>query len=252
MATRNIKLMIAYDGTDYHGWQRQPNMVTVQQVMEEAMEGLFQQPVKLKCSGRTDAGVHAQGQVANFKVDTPIPCRRMHMVLNRYLPGDIRIWRAEDVADDFDANYCAISKMYRYTVYNRDIRDMARTIPTQLRFAYDCPVIRDVQAMRIAAQSFVGEHDFKSFAASTCDKKTTIRRVLRCQVYREGVFVHFDVEGTGFLHNMVRNMVGYMMDVGYHKRDPYGVHAAMAAKDRSAAGTRAPANGLCLQWVRYP
>ncbi len=252
MTRKNIKLCISYDGSNYHGWQTQrEGIVTIQTTMEEIMSKILGHRVKLRTSGRTDTGVHAVGQVVNFFSETPIPAEKLQRIINNYLPEDIRIWKSQEVEDSFDANTSAISKLYRYSVYNRNIRTPHRGMPDVFKTAHVLPVACDIEPMRIAAMDFVGEHDFRSFAAAICSKKSTIRTVLRCDITRENHMIYFDVEGTGFLHNMVRNMVGMLLDIGRGKKPVDCIPEIMAARNRSVAGSRGPACGLCLQWVKY-
>ena len=251
---RNVKLVISYDGTDYHGWQTQADsdLPTIQSTLEKVVEDIVKHPVDLRASGRTDAGVHADGQVANFFTSSVIPSQKLAMVINSKIPytsaGDqnIRVLSSETVDDDFDSNTSAISKLYRYTVYNSFQR-----LPNCQRFAYYLPPACDITLMQQAAKSILGEHDFRSLASSLCDKKNTVRTVLRCDVWREYDYIYFDVEGTGFLHNMVRNIVGLLIDIGRERRPVNCIPEILAAQKRSASGNRAPANGLTLRWVRY-
>lgn len=247
MGQRNVKLTIAYDGSGYHGWQRQEEgIVTVQEVLEGAMVRTVGHPVKVRGSGRTDTGVHAAGYVANFFTDTRIPSEVLHDALNSRLPRDVRVRKAEDVADDFDAILSSKSKLYRYTLFNGS--DFP---PCSARYAYhfwrDC----ELGPMQEAGKLLVGEHDFASFAASRHKRLTTVRTVLRCEVSRDGEWIYFDVEGTGFLYHMVRNIVGTLVEVGRRYWPPEHVAEVLAACDRTAAGPTAPANGLSLEWVKY-
>ena len=251
---KNIKLVVGYDGTDYHGWQTQknrPDLPTVQNVLEEIIEKLVRHNVDLRASGRTDAGVHANAQVASYFTDSIIPPERHAIVINvelNQIPDGkyIRVLSSEHVSDTFDSNTSARSKLYRYAVYNRRLMT-----PGCDRFAYYMPAECDVELMKQASGYFIGEHDFRSLANSVCDKKNTVRTVLRCDVWRKNHMIYYDIEGTGFLHNMVRNMVGLLIDIGRGKKPVDCIPEILAAKERAAAGNRAPANGLTLRWVRY-
>ena len=251
---KNIKLVISYDGTDYHGWQTQKNRLdlpTIQTVLETIIERIVQHKVDLRASGRTDAGVHADAQVASYFTSSIIPPERHAIVINAELnkiPDGkyIRILSSEHASDSFDSNTSARSKLYRYTVYNRRL-----VTPGCDRFAYYMPAECDVELMQQASKYLVGEHDFRSLANSICDKKNTVRTVLRCDVWRKHHMIYFDVEGTGFLHNMVRNIVGLLLDIGRQKKPVDCIPAILEAKQRAASGNRAPANGLTLRWVRY-
>ena len=256
MERRNIKLVISYDGSNYHGWQRQrAGVVTIQEVAEAAISKVAGHKVKLRASGRTDTGVHAAGQVVNFFSDCPVESKRLHYVINGQLPGDIKVLSAEDVDDEFDANLSARSKLYRYTVYNH-----RRDFPWVRRYAYYYPAGFvnddpgkgcDAELMQEAARVLVGEHDFASFTTATCKRKTTVRRILNCQVWRHGHMIYFEIEGTGFLHHMVRNIVGDLLEVGRGRWPAGKIKEILACRDRQSGGPRAAANGLSLQWVRY-
>ena len=244
---RNVKLTISYCGTDYHGWQRQKKgITTVQQVLEEAVKQGLGHSVKIRGSGRTDTGVHAAGQVANFFTDSPIPTEKMYRIITRHLPADIRVIRSEDVSDDFDPIISSRSKLYRYTVFNN------YEIPIQARpFCYQYYHTADAPTMQTAAAMLVGEHDFASFTPTGQKRQSTVRTLYRCQVWRKYHYVYFDLEGSGFLYHMVRNIVGTLLDIGRGHRLPDCIPEILSAKNRDAAGPMAPANGLCLQWVRY-
>lgn len=247
MGQRNVKLTIAYDGSGYHGWQRQePGIITVQEVLERAMVRVVNHPVKVRGSGRTDTGVHAAGYVANFFTDTRIPSAQLHNALNARLPRDIRVRQAEDVPDDFDSILSTKSKMYRYSLFND-----ADFPPCAARYAYHFWRPCDVAPMQQAARLLVGEHDFVSFAATRHKRLTTVRTVLGCDVRREGQWIYFDVEGKGFLYRMVRIIVGTLLEVGRGYWPPERTAEILAACDRTVAGPTVPPNGLSLQWVRY-
>jgi len=247
MAQRNVKLTIAYDGSRYHGWQRQEQQIdTVQQTLEGAIARVVNHPVSLRGSGRTDAGVHAAGQVANFQTDSPIPDTRLHYAVNSRLPHDIRVRKAEDVADGFDAMGSSVSKLYRYTVFNH------HDLPPQAdNYCYHYYNACEIPPMRLAAAELIGEHDFSSFASSGNQRQSNVRRLFRCQVWRKYHWLYFNIEGDGFLYNMVRNIVGTLLDIGRGHWQPERINEILAGRDRTIAGPMAPAHGLCLQWVRY-
>lgn len=244
---RKVKLVLGYDGSNYHGWQTQcPGIITVQQVLEEVAGRTFKHPVKVRGSGRTDAGVHALGQVANFYTDTRMPTYRMAHALNRRLPQDIRIRSAEDVPDNFDAIASASSKLYRYRVYNHT------NLPAREgKYCYYYYLPCELERIQRGAELLVGEHDFVSFSSTGHDRSTTVRTLLRCHVERKFHWLYFDLEATGFLYNMVRNIVGTLLDVGRGYIEPEKIKEILAAKDRQAAGHKAPPYGLTLMWVRY-
>lgn len=247
MSQRNVKLTIAYDGSAYHGWQRQRDgIITVQEVLEQTMARVVNHPVNLRGSGRTDTGVHADGQVANFFTDTRIPTAKLPHALNSRLPRDIRIRHALDAPDDFDAIGSARSKLYRYAVYNH-----SPLPPRADRYCYHCYHKCELAPMRRAAELLLGEHDFASFASAGCQVQSTVRTLLRCQVSRQFHWLYFDLEATGFLYHMVRNIVGTLLEIGRGHWSAEQITDILAACDRSAAGPMAPPNGLTLKWVRY-
>ncbi len=246
---RNLRLLLCYDGTDFHGWQVQPGFRTVQGVLEERLRRVLCHEVSITASGRTDAGVHAVGQVVGVRTTSTIPCDRLRHAIGSRLPEDLDVRAVSEVGSDFHATRMATSKLYRYRVFNSQARPVTRAAQ---RYAYHFWEPLDVDRMRAAAERFVGEMDFTSMAASRCVRRTMVRRVLRCDVDRHLDEVHVDVEGTGFLYNQVRNMVGTLIQVGRGKWEPPFVDKILSGRDRGLAGPTAPAHGLCLQWVRYP
>jgi tRNA pseudouridine38-40 synthase len=245
---RNIRLLIAYDGTDFHGWQTQPGFRTVQETIEQAIRRVARHQLSLVGSGRTDSGVHARGQVANFETTCEIPNENLRKAIGSRLPKDISILRADEVPIGFRATFDAVSKLYRYTIHNvasRPVEDMLQ------RYAYHYWHPLDEGRMRRAAALLVGTHDFAAFASKGSPRQTTVRTVRRLEIYRRFEQVFVDVEGTGFLYNQVRNMVGTLIEIGRGHWEPEYAAAILASCDRSKAGQTAPARGLCLQWVRY-
>lgn len=247
MSQGNVKLTITYDGNAYHGWQRQiGSITTVQQVLEEAIARAVGHAVTVRGAGRTDTGVHAAGQVANFSAESPIPTVRLHRVISKYLPRDVRVIRAEDVDESFDAITSAKSKLYRYTVFNHNELPL-----TMKNYCYQYYHRCDETLMRQAAEELIGEHDFAGFTSANCARRSTRRRLYRCQVWRKYHRVYFDLEGNGFLYHMVRNIVGTLLEIGRGRWPVERIGEILAAKDRNSAGPMAPACGLSLQWVRY-
>jgi len=247
MTERNVKLTIAYDGSGYHGWQRQSDGIcSVQQTIEETMMRIVNHPVSLRASGRTDTGVHAEGQTANFFTDTPIPTARLAHAINSRLPRDIRIKKSEEAPDDFDAMISVKSKLYRYTIFNH-----SNLPPRADKYCYHYYRNCETTQMQAAAQKLIGEHDFASFASSGSERQSTVRNLLRCQVWKKFHWLYFDLEATGFLYHMVRNIVGTLLEIGRGHWQPEDIETILAARDRSAAGPMTPPNGLCLQWVKY-
>ncbi len=240
-------LTIAYDGTNYSGWQIQPNGLAVQQVVEEALEQMLGERVKLCSSGRTDAGVHARAMPAAFFTTRNLPLRAFIEGTNRYLPDDIAIQNASQVPDGFKPISAALAKHYRYTILNSTIRSpLDRLCSWQVRESLDLP------AMVKAAGYFVGRHDFAAFRASNCVAKTTVRRMDSIEIDQTGDFITIDVVGEGFLKYMVRVMAGTLVDVGRGRFTPEHVERLLLDGDRQKAGVTAPACGLCLIKVFYP
>lgn len=246
---RNIKLIIAYDGTDFCGWQMQPGMRTVQGVLSDVAQRVLRHPISIRGSGRTDSGVHATGQVANLRTTHTMPAANMALAIGSRLPFDMSIVDASEVHGDFDAIRSSVSKLYRYRIFNTASRPVERH---QLRYVYHYWHSLDTDLMRDAARHFVGEMDFSAMASSGCVRETMVRRVLRCDVHRHGDEVRVDVEGTGFLYNQVRNMTGTLIDIGRRRWPPDALIDMLASRDRRNAGPTAPPEGLCLRWVRYP
>jgi tRNA pseudouridine38-40 synthase len=252
---RNIRLTIAYDGTDFHGWQRQPQLLTVQEVLETRMARITGSRVTLYGSGRTDAGVHAAGQVANFKTECPIPCPSLVKALNDALPTAIRVRKAEDVPREFHARYDAKAKTYRYRILQAAICP-----PFLARYVYHHPYALDVRRMAQAAKLLEGEHDFTSFAGgdpALREKKrnrdSNVRQLFlsRISVRKELRMVVYEARGSGFLHHMVRNIVGTLLEIGSGKISPEDILRILEARDRGKAGPTAPASGLWLAKVEY-
>jgi tRNA pseudouridine38-40 synthase len=238
--------VIEYDGTDFAGWQRQANARTVQQCLEEALAAITGQHARITGAGRTDAGVHAEGQVASVHVETRIPEGSLLRGLNANLPSDIVVREVADVPPSFDARRSARGKTYRYLVWNHLCRS-----PLHARTSWHCRAALDTHAMRAAAAEFVGQHDFRAFRAADCERKTTVRIMRSFEVWRQGALIMCEVEGTAFLKNMVRIMVGTLVAAGRGELDAAGVAALLAAGDRTQAGVTAPAHGLTLVRVIY-
>ena len=243
---RTIKLTIEYDGTNYVGWQTQPNGLAVQQVIEEALFQLLGEKVSLRSSGRTDAGVHARCMAAAFQTSAKMPLRAFVDGTNRFLPPDIAILDAIEVPSDFNPIRDAHAKHYRYTVLTTASRS-----PLHRFHSWHVREPLDIAAMKAAAARFVGRHDFAAFRASNCATKTSVRRIDSVDVSREGAFIIIDVIGEGFLKNMVRVMVGTLVDIGKGRFSEEYVSWLLLDRDRKKAGVTAPACGLCLMKVYY-
>lgn len=245
---RNVKVVLAYDGTDFHGWQRQPGLRTVQGLVEQGARRVLRHQVQLIGSGRTDSGVHAAGQVANLVTDSPLTPGAMRRAIGARLPKDITLVALQEVPRTFHATRCAVAKLYRYRVYaasGRPVEYLAQ------RYTYHFWQPLQIEAMQAAAASFLGTHDFSAMASKGSERETTVRTVFRCEVYRQYNEIRIDVEGDGFLYNQVRNMVGTLLEVGRGHWPAEQVAHIVASQDRRNAGPTAPARGLCLQWVKY-
>lgn len=246
MALRNIKLTIAYDGSSFSGWQRQPDTATIQQTVEEALERLCGFAVKVNGASRTDSGVSALGQAANIKLDSPVPTENLARALTQMLPDEIAIVSAVQVDPDFDAISSAKNKHYRYTICTSETPPVMR-----IKHCWHRPDELNVEDMDKAAKMLVGEKDFKSFASAADTRLSSVRTVARCDVSKDGDWIYIDIEGNGFLYNMVRNITGTLVEIGRGRWMPDRIEKILAARDRTAAGPLAPASGLCLMRIDY-
>jgi tRNA pseudouridine38-40 synthase len=243
---RNVKLTIEYDGTAYAGWQVQPNGPSIQGAVQQAIGAITGETgVKLIGSGRTDAGVHAAGQVANFTTGSAIPAGDLVHAINTKLPDDIAVVDAADAPAEFHARYSATSKTYRYSILNRAVRS-----PLGRRRSHVVRKALDVAAMQAAAAHLVGEHDFAAFQSKP-DGKPSVRRITSLTVDADGDTISITVSANGFLYNMVRAIAGTLIETGVGARDPDDIPTLIASRDRSAAGPTAPPQGLCLIRVEY-
>lgn len=245
---RNIRLTIEYDGTRFYGWQAQRKTTrrTAQEEIEKAGRRLFGKVIDLIGSGRTDSGVHAEAQIANFKVDSNLPLLNIKKGLNSYLAKDIAVLSAEDASPGFHARFDAREKLYKYTIINRRVRS-----PLLKRYTAFVSYDLDIKAMKVAAKNFIGKNDFKSFQASDKKERHSVRTITRCEVISRPPIVEIYVQADGFLYNMVRNIVGTLIDVGRGRIKPGRVKEILSKRHRSAAGQTAPAKGLCLVKVFY-
>lgn len=250
--TRNLKLLLAYDGTEFSGWQVQPAAPTVQGTLASAIGRITGEKVLPQGSGRTDAGVHALGQIASFATEAVIPAANLVNALNDLLPASIRVLEAGEVPPEFHARKSAKAKTYRYRIYREAICP-----PFLARYVWHYPYPLDEQAMVSAASFVIGEYDFTSFAAvdPECDRNqegiSNLRQVFESEWTREGVELIYNVRGSGFLHHMVRNLVGTFLLVGKRTLHPEDMGKILDARSRSAAGATAPAGGLYLVKVEY-
>lgn len=245
---RSIKLILAYDGTAYAGFQRQPNGITVQQRLEEALRSVTGEP-ELRigaAAGRTDAGVHARGQVVHLHTRAAIPIERWPAAVNSHLPDDIAVVAAEAVPPEFHARYWAREKRYRYTFCISPHR-----LPLARLYSYHWPRPVNVAAMREAAALLVGRHDFAAFRATGGSARTSVRTITRLTLTEEPPFLHMDIAADGFLYNMVRIIAGTLLEVGAGRRTIARVQQALRTGDRRDAGRTLPPHGLCLEEVVY-
>ena len=243
---RNIALKLMYNGTAYHGWQVQKNAVTVGQTLEKAAAMVVGHPVHITGCGRTDAGVHARAMVANCYLETELQPDEIRGYMNRYLPDDICVDEVKFAADRFHARYRAVGKLYTYTCYVGDTKPVFNR-----KYVTTLDYVPDVAAMQRAAEVLTGEHDFKSFCSNPQMKKSTVRIVDSIEIVRKKDYVYFNFHGTGFLQNMVRILVGTLLEVGYGKRPAEEMPEILEARDRTRAGYTVPPQGLCLVKVDY-
>jgi tRNA pseudouridine38-40 synthase len=246
---RNLKLIVQYDGTDYVGWQRQPNGTSIQGLIEDALAPIEGEPVTVHGAGRTDAGVHALAQVASVTLTNSLEPPVLARALNAVLPADVRVLGVEEVEPDFHARFSAVSKTYEYRIIN------APLVSAFLhRYVWHVAQPLDVEAMRAAAAPLVGRHDFAGFQGAGSDVATTQRTLLDFEIEDGGGFdlpVVLRITGDGFLRHMVRNITGTLVEIGIGRWDPWRLLAVLDSRDRSQAGPTAPARGLILTGVSY-
>ena len=238
---KRVKLVVAYDGTAYHGWQIQPGARTIEGELNRTLSELLQEEIQVIGASRTDSGVHALCNVAVFDTDTRIPAEKLSYALNQRLPEDIRIQSSCEVEADFHPRHCDSRKTYEYRILNREF-----PLPTKRLYSYFTYVPLDVSRMEKAASYLIGEHDFKSFCATAAVVESTVRTLYEASVIRETDEIVIRVCGNGFLYNMVRIIAGTLMEVGRGNLEPERMKEILEAKDRAAAGPTAPACGLTL------
>jgi tRNA pseudouridine38-40 synthase len=241
-----LKMVVEYDGTDFHGWQAQPDRPTVQRALEEALATILGHAVRLEGAGRTDAGVHATGQVAAFTADEPRDLARLTRSLNALAGPAIAVRELSEVSADFDPRRHATGRSYEYR-----LRNHAEPSPFERRYAWHVREPLDERAMAGAAAALLGEHDFRSFQAADCDAATSIRFVRRSEVARHGPTLLYRVSATAFLRHMVRNVLGTLVEVGLGRRTVADFATLLEARDRTLAGPTAPPHGLFLTAVDY-
>lgn len=243
---KRIKLIVAYDGTNYCGWQTQINGITVEEVLNKTLSGLLKEDIRVIGASRTDSGVHALGNVAVFDTESKIPGDKFSFALNQRLPEDIRIQESCQVADDFHPRFCDTIKIYEYKILNRKF-----ALPTERLYSAFVYYPLDVEKMQMAAAYLVGEHDFKSFCSSGSQVESTVRTITDISVEKHGEMISIRVSGNGFLYNMVRIIVGTLMKIGLGVWEPERMEEILNACDRNAAGPKAEARGLTLVEIRY-
>jgi len=241
-----LKLTLEYDGSGFVGWQVQPNGRSVQEEVEKAVARLCGEPVRITGAGRTDAGVHARGQVASVQTARHLPLRAWTAGLNSLLPDDVACVRAEAAPEGFDARRWARGKRYVYTILQTPVRS-----PLERGRAWEIRRPLDLEAMRRAAPALLGVHDFSALRAADCPARTTVREMRKLDLHQTGARIDITVEATAFLKHMVRNIVGTLVEVGHARRDPDSLRALLESRDRTQAGPTAPAHGLCLAEVFY-
>ena len=245
---KNFRMLLAYDGTRYRGWQRLGNSGdTIQGKLETALSRILGTPVEVSGSGRTDAGAHAAGQVASFRAETVMGAELILRELRRYLPEDIGVLSLEEAPPRFHARLSATGKTYVYRVWNSAVPNVF-----ERRYVYQMPEPLDLAAMERAAADLLGTHDFLAFSSNKHFKKSSIRTITDLQIQRIGPEVRFTVTGDGFLYNMVRILVGTLLEIGVHRREADSMPVILASRRRENAGETAPARGLCLMEVYYP
>jgi len=243
---RNIKMTIAYEGTNYFGWQKQNDRITIEEEIEKVLSKILKESVDIKGSGRTDAGVHAYGQVANFKTTKRIGLEELKRACNTILPRDISIIDVQEVDELFDSRKSAKIKHYRYIVNNSEVHD---ALNKDRKYQHKYKV--DIEVMKKAANDILGEHDFTAFRASGSSSKNVIQTIYKVDIVKEGANIIIDIEGTGFLYNMVRIIVGTLLEIGSSKLKEDTIKDMLAKKDRKLGGKTVPAVGLYLVEVIY-
>lgn len=243
---KRVMMRVAYDGTDYCGWQFQPGSPTVEGVLNQALSELLGETIVVTGASRTDSGVHALGNVAVFDTETRIPPEKISYALNQRLPEDIVVQESGEVAPDFHPRHCNSTKTYEYRILNREF-----PLPTERRDSYFTYRKLDVKIMQDAAKYVIGTHDFASFCSAHAQTETTVRTVYDCTVKQTGDMICIRVTGAGFLYNMVRIIAGTLLEIGCGARKPEEMKDIIAACDRSAAGPTAPAHGLTMIGIEF-
>lgn len=244
MEKKRIRLTVAYDGTNYHGWQLQENGITIEEVLNKCLSELLGETIQVIGASRTDSGVHALGNVAVFDTKNRMPAGKIAYAMNQRLPEDIRIQKSEEVPEGWHPRHCESIKTYEYRIYRAEF-----PMPVKRLYSYFVYRPLDVSRMQEAAAYMEGKHDFKSFCQAGAQAESTVRTLFSLQVEEQGADLVIRVKGSGFLYNMVRIIAGTLIEVGQGKREPESMREILEARDRTAAGPTAPAHGLML--VRY-
>ena len=243
---KRVKMVVAYDGTNYCGWQVQPNGITIEEVLNRNLSNLLGEKIEVMGASRTDSGVHSLGNVAVFDTNTRMPADKIAFALNQRLPEDIVVQGSCEVPSDWHPRYQESTKTYEYRILNRTFRMPTRRLDT---YFYHYPL--DVEQMSEAASYLVGTHDFASFCAANAQVKSTVRTIYSCTAQKENDIITIRVTGNGFLYNMVRIIAGTLIEVGAGKRRPEEIKDILAAENRDAAGPTAPAQGLTMMGIEY-
>ena len=246
MEKKRVRLYVAYDGTNYHGWQLQKNGITIESELNRCLSELLKEEITVIGASRTDAGVHAMGNVAVFDTTSPIPAEKISYALNQRLPEDIRIQKSDQVPDDWHPRHCDSKKTYQYRIYTAEF-----PMPTKRLYSYFTYHELDVEKMQKAAQYLIGEHDFGGFCQAGAQVETTVRTLYVANVERQNEDIVITVCGNGFLYNMVRIIAGTLMEVGKGKREPEQILEILETADRTKAGPTAPPEGLTLMKYEF-
>ena len=246
MEKKRVRLVVAYDGTNYHGWQVQNNGITIEEELNRCLAELLGEPIEVIGASRTDSGVHALGNIAVFDTVNRMPAEKISYALNQRLPEDIRIQRSEEVPLEWHPRHCESRKTYEYRIYRAEF-----PMPVKRLYSLFTYYKLDINRMREAAAYLEGEHDFQSFCQTGAQVQSTVRTVYSIELLEQGEELVIRVCGNGFLYNMVRNIVGTLMEVGQGKREPMEMHTILEARSRAAAGPTAPAHGLTLVKYEY-
>lgn len=243
---KRVRLTVAYDGTNYRGWQIQPNGVTIEEVLNRELSALLKEPIEVIGASRTDSGVHARGNIAIFDTDNRMPAEKICYAVNQKLPEDIRVLKSEEVPETWHPRKCNGVKTYEYKILNRRI-----AMPTERLYAHFCYYELDLEKMRSAALYLIGEHDFKSFCTARTQAEETVRTVYSLDIEKNGDMITIRISGSGFLYNMVRIIAGTLLRVGMGFYPPEYVETILEGRDRRLAGDTAPAKGLTLYQLEY-